>query len=125
MPMGGQRLGIQGNPFPSALGHYLQVNSFSEPRGFQLPEEVPEAYAEWGEPSQFVADPLPDLSGSLSFEVVGEIAPLTKTLLQRVENPDDEAQFVEVERPVKMTFAEQTTSKRLTFKFDTSRYEDA
>jgi len=121
--MPGVRVGISGNPFPPIIRNYIPITSQSTPRQFSLPEDTPEAYAEWGEPSDFQHDVIPDLSDfGIRFNVVGEIAPLTRTLLQRVENPDDESQFVDVERYERATFKNGKTGRKITLDFDTSRF---
>lgn len=128
--MPGMRLGVTGLP-QLYMPARIVVDSKPRPRQIALPQEPVEAYSEWGGPSQFDSELFPESDFGIRFQVIGEIAPLTKTLLQRVENSEDPSQFVDVERHKTMTFRvskrnqEQNglLGRKLKLVFDTTRFE--
>jgi hypothetical protein len=126
----GQRFGVNIMPGMYMPAHIV-VDSKPRPRQIALPQEQVEAYSEWGGPSQFDSELFPESDFGVRFQVVGEIAPLTKTLLQRVENADDPSQFVDVERYKSITFRiskrnqeeNGLPSRKIKLEFDTSRFD--
>lgn len=72
-------------------------------RAFVLPTTLPDAYAEWGGPSDFSSD-------NDKFE---ELIANRVSSVVRVTNPEDDTQFVDVEVTQRASFQDPETGKRM------------
>lgn len=86
---------------------FVPVRSTPTPRSFSLPTTLPEAYVEFGGPSDFQADnqTFDELIASREAETV------------RVSNPDDATQFVDVERVTRASFQNPDRGNRMRLRF--------
>lgn len=82
---------------------YYAVTAFSRPRPVVAEDlDLPEAFLQWGEASDFgIEEPFRD-QVSFRFNVIDEVERETSTV--RVGCPDDPNQFVDVERTDSITF---------------------
>lgn len=120
MPGSGFRLGIRrtfGLMPEEIVRPFVSVESFSRRRVVVEVRDVPEAFLEWGQPSQFsfddsfrdlatdgrrfkVNDPNPDDDESIKFTETGRTVKVV-----RVVNPEDETVYVDVERIERINFS--------------------
>lgn len=86
---------------------FVPITSSPTPRTFTLPESLPDAYAEWGGPSDFNGER----------QTLDELEASVKTETVRVSNPEDSSQFVDVQRYLRVSFVNADNGNKTKLRF--------